>query len=149
MKVILVNDVKKVGKKDQIIEVSDGYARNFLIPNKFAVPMTERGLEIVKEEKRELEEAMKRKQDEAQVVADKLKDITLEFTAAFSDDGRMYGTISTKQIVDELKNKHQLVVDKRKIIDRFLVNAAGFTRLRIELSKGVIGTIVVHVTEKK
>ena len=149
MKVILLKDVKKVGKKDQIVEVADGYARNFLFANKLAVPMTERGLEIVDTQKKQVEDELLRKQQEAQVIADKLKDIVLEFSAQFSDDGRMYGTISTKQIVEELKNKHQIVVDKRKFVDHFLVNAAGFTRLRIELAKGVLGMITVFVKEKK
>jgi large subunit ribosomal protein L9 len=61
----------------------------------------------------------------------------------------MIGTISTKQIVEELKEKHKLTIDKRKFIDHFLVNALGFTRLKIELHKGVIGTVTVHVTESK
>jgi len=149
MKVILLKDVKSVGKKDQILEVADGYARNFLFPNKLAVMMTDRSKEIMDYHKQEAEEAFKKVQGEAQVVADRLKDIVLEFTAAFSADGRMYGTISTKQIVEELKSKHDIVVDKRKLVDRTLVNAAGFTRLRIELAKGVIGTITVKVTEKQ
>jgi large subunit ribosomal protein L9 len=61
----------------------------------------------------------------------------------------MVGTISTKQIVDALKEKHQLVIDKRKFIDHYLVNALGFTRLKIELYKGVVGVVNVHVTEGK
>lgn len=148
MKVILLTDVKKVGKKDQIINVADGYALNFLIPNKLAVPMTDRGLEIVDTQKKAAQDEFKKKQDAAQLIADKLSDIVLEFEAKFSEDGRMYGTISTKQIVDRLKEKHGIVVDKRKFIDHFLVNAAGYTRLRIELFKGVIATITVHVSEQ-
>lgn len=148
MKVILLTDVKKVGKKDQIINVADGYALNFLIPNKLAVPMTDRGLEIVDTQKKAAQDEFKKKQDAAQLIADKLSDIVLEFEAKFSEDGRMYGTISTKQIVDRLKEKYDIVVDKRKFVDHFLVNAAGYTRLRIELFKGVIGTITVHVSEQ-
>ena len=149
MKVILLTDVKKVGKKDEIVDVADGYARNFLIANKLAVPMTDRGLEIVDTQKKKVEDEFKQKQAEAQLLADQLKDIILDFDARFSEDGRMYGTISTKQIVDELKSKHKLTIDKRKFIDHFLVNAAGITRLRIELFKGVIGTVTVRVAEKK
>jgi large subunit ribosomal protein L9 len=149
MKVILLADVKKVGKKDQIVDVADGYARNFLIAGKLAVPMTDRSLEIVDTQKREAETEFKGKQAEAQVLADKIKDITLQFEGRFSEDGRMYGTISTKQIVEELKAKHGITVDKRKFVDHFLVNAAGMTHLRIELFKGVVATINILVTEKK
>jgi large subunit ribosomal protein L9 len=149
VKVILLADVKNVGKKDQIVEVADGYARNFLFVHKLAVPRTERGLEIVDTQKKKVADEFHQKQVEAQAIADKLKDIVLEFEARFSEDGRMYGTISTKQIVDELKSKHKLTLDKRKFIDHFLVNAAGITRLRIELFKGVVGTVTVKVREKK
>jgi len=149
MKVILLKDVKSIGKKDQIVDVADGYARNFLFPQKLAVMKTDRSQEIMDIQKQEAADAFQKIQSEAQVVADKLATITLDFTAQFSSDGRMYGTISTKQIIEELKAKHDMTIDKRKIIDKFLVNAAGITKLRIELAKGVIGTITVRVTEKK
>ena len=149
MKVILLKDVKSIGKKDQIVDVADGYARNFLFPQKLAVMKTDRSQEIMDIQKQEAADAFQKIQAEAQVVADKLATIVLDFNAQFSSDGRMYGTISTKQIVEELKAKHDLTIDKRKIIDKFLVNAAGITKLRIELGKGVIGTITIRVTEKK
>lgn len=149
MKVILLKDVKNIGKKDQEVEVANGYAANYLFPNKLAVALTETGRHIRDEE-------IKRKQDEethkielAKQLVETLKGITLEFHAKAAKDGRMIGTISTKQIVESLKEKHHVIVDKRKFVDHYLVNAFGFTRLKIELHKGVIAVINVHVNEEK
>jgi len=149
MKVILLKDVKNIGKKDQEIEVANGYAANFLFPNKLAVALTSRGKEIRDEQQKELVDIEAKKIAEAQELLGKLASVTLEFKAKIAGDGRMVGTISTKQIVDALKEKHQLVIDKRKFIDHYLVNALGFTRLKIELHKGVVGVVNVHVTESK
>jgi large subunit ribosomal protein L9 len=147
--VILLKDVKNIGKKDQEIEVANGYAANYLFPNKLAVALTSRGKEIRDEQQKELVDIEAKKIAEAQELLGKLASVTLEFKAKIAGDGRMVGTISTKQIVDALKEKHQLVIDKRKFIDHYLVNALGFTRLKIELHKGVVGVVNVHVTESK
>jgi large subunit ribosomal protein L9 len=149
MKVILLQDVKNVGKKDQIVEVSDGYGRNFLIARKLAVMLTDKGLQIRDEKNAAIQNEENRKRDEALKVAEQLKGIDLEFLGKFSGDGRMFGSISPKQIVEQLKDKYNITVDKRKFIDHYAVNAVGFTRLKIELSKGVVGIINVHVSEQK
>ena len=149
MKVILLKDVKNVGKKDQEVEVANGYAANYLFPNKLAVALTETGRHIRDEELKRKQEEEAEKVSQAQALVGQLQSITLEFTAKSSGDGRMIGTISTKQIVEALKEHHHIVVDKRKFIDHYLVNAFGFTRLKIELHKGVVGVINVHVSEGK
>lgn len=149
MKVILLKDVKNLGKKDQEIEVANGYAANYLFPNKLAVALTERGKEIRDEQLKSLQDAEAKKVSEAQDLMGRLSTITLEFKAKVAGDGRMIGTISTKQIVEELKEKHAITIDKRKFVDHYLVNALGFTRLKIELHKGVIGVVNVHVSEEK
>ena len=95
------------------------------------------------------EEEDKKNKQEAEMIAEKLKDITLEFLATSSKDGRMCGTISPKQIIEELKKLHSIELDKRKFVDKYPVNAFGYTRLKIEIYKGVVGTINVHVSEKK
>ncbi len=148
MKVILLQDVKGVGKKGQTVEVSDGYANNFLVPRRLAVISTERSREILElqnENKRLLEE---KKKEEAIAIRKKLETIVVELKATAGKDGKMFGSISSKQICEELKNQFHVVVDKRKILNRDSVNVFGTTNIQIELYKDVIGTIKVHVTEK-
>ena len=149
MKVILLQDVKGVGKKNQIWEVSDGYGSNFLIPRKLAVRYSEHGVEVRDKQIQKEKDEFAQKQNEAREVAKRLESIVLEFTAPSSKDGRMMGTISEKVIVQELKDRHGIVVDKRKFVDKYPCNAFGYTRFKVELFKDVIATISVHVTEKK
>lgn len=149
MKVILLKDVKNVGKKDQIVEVSQGYGANYLIKNGLAIMYTAGSKHTLDNQIKAREEEDKKNKQEAEVIAEKLKDITLEFLATSSKDGRMCGTISPKQIIEELKKLHSIELDKRKFVDKYPVNAFGYTRLKIEIYKGVVGTINVHVSEKK
>lgn len=149
MKVILLKDVKNVGKKDQVVEVSQGYGVNYLIRNGLAVMYTTGSKNVLNKQIQEREELDAKKRLEANEIAEKLKNITLEFYSTSSKDGRMFGNISPKQIVEELNAKYGIELDKRKFVDKYPVNAFGFTRLKIEIYKGVIGTINVHVSEKK
>lgn len=148
MKVILLQDVKGVGKKSQIVDVKDGYAANYLIPHKLAVMQSNRSLEILGEQKKQEAENIARLQKEATEIAIKLETITLEFTAKGSGDGRMFGTISTKQIAEQLKTKFGIEIDKRKFVDKVQADHFGYTKLKIELYKGIYGTITVHVSEE-
>ncbi len=148
MKVILVQDVKKVGKKGDIVNVADGYGQNFLIKNKLAVLATETGKNIVakdKEQQRLLDEENKRKAEELKKV---LEDLTLEFAISSGKGGRTFGSVSTKNIVEELQKKYDIKVDKRKFINARPIQALGYTQLKIELYKDVIATIKVHLVEK-
>ena len=111
MKVILLQDVKNVGKKNQIIEVSDGYGSNFLIPRKLAVRYSEHGVEVRDKQIQQEKDEFTRKQNEAKEVKAKIEAMVLEFTAPASKDGRMMGTISEKVIVQELNDKYGIVVD--------------------------------------
>ena len=149
MKVILLKDVKNVGKKDQVCEVSQGYGANYLIKNGLAIMYTSGSKNTLDGQMKQREDEMLAKKAFAQEVAEKLKEITLEFTAPSSKDGRMFGNISPKQICEEMKKVFNIDIDKRKFIDKYPVNAFGYTRLKIELFKGIIGTVNVHVSEKK
>jgi large subunit ribosomal protein L9 len=147
MKVILKSDVKKVGKKGEIVDVSDGYARNFLIARGLAVATTAKSLEILAEQKeQEHEEEMKRKA-EAEALAEKLNGMKFQFMVNANDDGRVFGSVSTKQIVEELA-KQGIRIDKRKILDTDPIVSLGVTKVRVGLYKGVIGTVNCWVKGK-
>ncbi len=149
MKVILLKDVKGVGKKQEIVNVKDGYGANYLIPHGLAVMYSEKSLEILENQKADQAAEVAKNIANAKEIAAKLKDITLEFTANSGTGGRMFGTISSKQIAAELLSKYGIEIDKRKFVNKTTVDAFGYTKLQIELYKGVIGEINVHVTESK
>lgn len=149
MEVILLNDVKGLGKKGEIISVSDGYGNNFLIKKGLAVRKTTDSLnQLKREQKKEAE-----KQAELKAEAEKnkivLEGLTLEFTAKAAKDGRMIGEISTKEVAKVLESQYKIVIDKRKFVDKIRINAFGISRLHIELYKGVVAEIKVHVSEGK
>ena len=114
MKVILLKDVKNVGKKDQVCEVSQGYGANYLIKNGLAIMYTAGSKNTLDGQMKQREDEMLAKKAFAQEVAEKLKEITLEFTAPSSKDGRMFGNISPKQICEEMMAKHKIEIDKRR-----------------------------------
>ncbi|MDY6392137.1 MAG: 50S ribosomal protein L9 [Bacilli bacterium] len=152
MRVILLADVKKVGKKGDTVEVSDGYGANFLIPRKLAKLSTEASqAELARDNAAEAAH-QKELKAKAEAVAQRLESIEVKFTTKVGKDGRMFGTVSPKEIVEGLEKQWGITVDKRKFIDKYPVNALGYTRLKIELYKGsegvVVGTISVHVVEE-
>ena len=149
MKVILLKDVKGVGKKQEIVNVKDGYGANYLIPNKLAVMYSEKSLEILNNQKADEAAEIAKNIAKAKDIAAKLQQIVLEFTANSGTGGRMFGTISSKQIASELQSKYNIEIDKRKFVNKTVVDSFGYTKLKIELYKGVIGEINVHVAEKK
>ena len=148
MKVILLIDVKGIGKKQDIVNVKDGYGANYLIPNKLAVQYSERSNEILDIQKQKQADEIERLKEEALASAKKLESIVVEFKAKSGTGGRMFGSISTKQIEAELKEKHGITIDKRKILDKQPVDHFGYSKLKIELYKGITGTITVHVSEE-
>ena len=147
MKVILLKDVKGIGKKQDIVNVKDGYAANYLIPNKLAVMYSERSQEILDVQKKAEADNIERMKEEARAAAKKLEGITLEFAARGSGDGRMFGTISTKQIEQELKEKHGIEIDKRKFVNKQPIDHFGYSKLTIELYKGLTGVVTILVKE--
>ena len=148
MKVILTQDVKKVGKKGEIVEVSDGYGQNFLIKNKLAVFATNTGKEKVAQRKEEERLADLQNKKDAEALKERLEKLVLEFKLSSGKDGRTFGSVSTKNVVEELAKTHDIKVDKRKFIDARPIQALGYTNLKIELYKGVVATIRVHLSEK-
>ena len=149
MKVILLKDVKGIGKKQDVVNVKDGYGANYLIPNRLAVMYSERSQEILDGQKKAEADNIERMKADAKETAKKLEGIVLQFDARGGGDGRMFGTISTKQIEEELKTKHGISIDKRKFVHKQPVDHFGYSKLTIELYKGITGTITVLVNEKK
>ena len=149
MKVILLKDVKNVGKKDQIVEVSDGYANNYLIKNRLAVMYSNKSREILEKQQENTRIEEQKKEQKAREVVVQLKNITLEFALSTGKDSKVFGSISYKQVEEELKNKHQITIDKRKILSDEKLDALGFHVLKVELYKGVVGEIKVHIGERK
>lgn len=148
MKVILLEDVKKVGKKGEIVNVADGYGQNFLIKNNLAVIANAKGRAILDQQKKEVELQEEVKKEEAMEISRKLEKITLEFALSSGKDGRVFGSISTKQIVAELLKGYDIKVDKRKIKLDQPINTLGMNKVKVELYRNVIGEINVHISEK-
>jgi len=149
MDVILLCDVKKVGKKNQTVTVSDGFANNYLIKNRLAVPVSKKSVEILENQKENARIAEENARKDAENLKTKLADITIELDAKVGENGRLFGSVSTKQIEEELNNKFGIKIDKRKFVDKGNLDSLGFYKLKIELYKGVIGEIKIHISERK
>ncbi len=153
MKIILLADVKGVGKKGMTVDAKDGFAKNFLIPRGLAVISTDSNQKILAKNNAEEDARQQALKKEAEELARRLEHINVEFKAKVGSDGRMFGAISPKQIEEGLKAQWNIIIDKRKFIDKYPANALGYTRLKIELYKGsageVVGTVNVHISEEK
>lgn len=148
MKVILLKDVKNVGKKDQIVEVSDGYAQNFLFPRRLAVQMTKGSKDVLDKQQEQARIEEENKKAQALELKEKLKTVTVEFRVKTGKEGKMFGSISLKQVEEEMKKQFGLTIDKRKFVDKGTLDNAGYHHLKIELHKGVIGEVNVHISEE-
>lgn len=149
MKVILLSDVKKQGKKGDIIEVADGYGRNFLLKQKLAVEATKKSMEILDEQN--LQHSLQEKQQEAdaQDLKKHLATITLQFKVKSGKDGRVFGSVSMKQIAEQLLKEYDIKIDKRKVLDASPIASLGYSDIKVDLYKNkVIGVIRVHVSEQ-
>lgn len=149
MKVILLSDVKNVGKKDEVVEVADGYARNFLIKRKLAVAQTQGSMQVLG---RQQEEARLREEElekEAQETKERLEKIVLVCQIKTGNGGRSFGSISTKQIAEQLAKEHDIHIDRRKILGHDSISSLGDSDLKVDLYRNkVIGVIHVHVSAK-
>ena len=145
MKVILLQDVKKVGKKGEVKEVSDGYARNFLIMRGLAVAASTDSMKVLSHQKADEAAKQAELKKEAEALALKLSKMEFVFKVN-AKNGTVFNSVSTKQIVEALKAK-DIIVDKRKFVDKEPVTTLGYSNVKIELYKGVIGTIKVLLKE--
>ena len=147
MKVVLLADVKGQGKKNQVVEVSDGYARNFLFPRKLAVEANAsilnniKGQEAAKQHKLEVETA------DAKALAAKLDAMLIKIPASSGADGRLYGSVTAKDIAERLEKDHGIAIDKRKIILTDPIRAYGQYDLDVKLYTEITGKIHVLVCQ--
>ena len=145
MKVILLADVKKLGKKDQTIEVSDGYANNFLFPRHLAVQVTKKSVEVLENQQEERRENDAKAKAAAQELAKRLETISLTFKVKTGREGKLFGAVSLKQVAEELNKQFSIDIDKRKFLDKGPLDELGYHHLKVELYKGVVGQIHVHL----
>lgn len=147
MKVILLADVKGKGKKDQVVEVSDGYARNYLLPHKLAITADAKALNEL--QGREASNKYKYDTEKATAIntAEQLKDITLVLHRKAGVDNKLYGAVTSKEISQQLKQEHGLDVDKKKLSMESPIKTFGIYTIKAKLFTDVAATITVQVVE--
>ena len=148
MKVILLADVKGQGKKNDVIDVSDGYGKNFLIPRKLAKVADAQSLNDVKVKEAAKAYRIETEKKEAQALAEKLKTFVVKVPASSGADGRLYGSITTKDIAEHLQADHGIVIDKRKMVLNDPIKAYGKYEVEVKLYTEISGKINVLVCEK-
>ena len=148
MKVILLADVKGQGKKNDVIEVSDGYGKNFLIPRKLAKVADAQSLNDVKVKAEAKQYRIETERKEAQELVEKLKTILVKIPASSGADGRLYGSITTKDIAEHLEADHGIVIDKRKLVLNENIKTYGKFEVEAKLYTEVTGKVYVLVCEK-
>ena len=147
MKVILQQDVKGQGKKGQMIEASDGYARNFLLPRKLAVPATAENVNTMKMQEKARMAQQAAEKAEAEAVAARLEQLSVKVVAKGGNGGRLFGAVTSKEIADALKAQYGLEINKAKIVQDEPIKAYGTYELKCKLGYEVSGAIQVVVAE--
>ena len=145
MKVILLQDIKGVGKKDQIINANDGYARNYLFPKKLAVEANAGNLGNLKAKQESNQYRKDVEKEEATKLANKLKDITLVLKVKAGENGKIFGGVTSKEISEILKTQYKIEIDKKKIMLNETIKVLGTTTVDIKLYEGIIGKLKVQI----
>ena len=145
MRVILLSDIKGVGKKDQVIEASDGYARNFLFPKKLAVEANNANMSKLKAKQESKQFRKDNEKREAEELARKLKGIMLKIRVKAGENGKIFGGVTSKEISEGLKRDYNIEIDKKKINLTDTVKTLGTILVDIRLYEGVIGKLKVDI----
>lgn len=145
MKVILKQDIKGVGKKDQIVNAADGYARNYLFPKNLAVPADTGNMNNLKAKNESI--AYRKDEDlkEAKEIAEKLKKITLKFNLKAGENGKIFGGVTAKEISEALKKQYNISIDKKKILLDETIKNVGVTKVNLKLNEGVMAIVSVMI----
>ena len=148
MKVLLLADVKGQGKKDQIVEVSDGYARNFLIPKGLAIPADAKSMNEVKSREDSRLHKIETEKAAAKETAAKLEKVTVKIVGQAGADGRLYGSVTAKDIAETLEKQHGIVIDRRKLTLPENIKTFGTYNAEVKLYTEVTGKVKVVVSDK-
>jgi len=149
MKVLLLADVKGQGKKDQIVEVSDGYARNFLFPKKLAVIADNKAMSEAKSKEEAKQYKLSEEKKAARALADKISTLTVTVNASCGSDGRLYGSITAKDIAEKLSAQHKIEIDKRKLVLKDNIKTCGTFEIDVKVYPEISAKLKVLVTEGK
>lgn len=147
MKVILLKDVKGQGKKDQVVNVSDGYARNFLLPKGLAVEADAKAMNEIKNKEASKAHKIELEKAAANEVKEKLTSAVVKIKGKAGADGRLYGSVTSSDIADELKKQHSIEVDRRKIVMDGPVKAFGTYTFDIKIYPEITGKITVVISD--
>ena len=147
MKVILQQDVRGQGKKGQLVEVSDGYARNFLLPKKLAVPATAENVNTMKQQEKARKAQEAAEKAEAEALSKKLEGLMVKIPAKAGEGGRLFGAVTAKEISEALAAQHGLTIAKAKLVLDEPIKACGGYQIKAKLGYEVVGTVNVMVTE--
>ena len=147
MKVILLDNIKGVGKKDEVINASDGYARNFLFPKKLAVEANAENMSKLKNKQDSQQHKRDVEKEKAEDIAKKMNDIVVVVKGKAGDNGRIFGGVTSKEISENLKQQFKIDVDKKKIILNETIKNLGTFNISVKLFEGVTGDLKVKVVE--
>ena len=149
MEVILLEDVKSLGKKGQIVKVNEGYARNFILPKKLGVEANSKNLNDLKLQKAREEKEAAQKLAEAKAFGEQISDKQVVVGLKTGEGGKIFGAVSAKEIVDEAKNQFGLDIDKKKLVLKESIKSLGTYEVPVKLHKDVTATLKVVVKEVK
>lgn len=148
MKVILLQDIKKLGKKDDVIDIVDGYARNYLFPKNFAKEATRDNMVKLESKKDAINHKKELELEDYKIKAQQLKDITLKLFVKAGEHGKIFGGITSKEISEELNKRYKLNIDKKKIILNETIKTLGNFIIEVKFGNGITSKLNINVVSE-
>lgn len=148
MKVILKDNIKGVGKKNEVINASDGYARNFLFPKNLAVEATPENMQKLNSQNQAKQYRKDQEKEQAQEIAKKLETLTVEIKVQAGENGKIFGSVSSKEVAESLEKQYKISIDKKKIEIKEPIKVLGTRTIEARLFEGVIGKIKINVVSQ-
>jgi len=148
MRVILLKDVKGLGKKGDVVKAKDGYARNYLLPKGVAKEATDGNVKVLKEQKTAKKIRKEEEVEKAKKLADKIEKCTVKIKSKAGGNGKLFGSVTTKDIANELKKQHKIKVDKRKIVLDGNIKSLGATYVNVKVYPKISAKLKVDIVEK-